>query len=192
MLWIMLFVLESKNKSINQKCVQWIKFDYQVFRWVTITSSACWKRESDQRRKPYTAASWPATTVRRTGPPPPASLLCWTPSLHQDTEWMSPAGGSSPPSPSCTPDRQSRESVGAGRELLSVLLSEGFKNSFIHSFIHKCTFLFLTLKGFIFIFYFHLFFILWLNCVFSTLCLWNICYINKVHSLWFEFFINCC
>lgn len=71
-----------------------------------VTSSACWQRESDQRRTRRRAASWPATTVRPTGPPPPAGLLCWTPSLRQDRGWSRPAGGSSPPSPSYTPDRQ--------------------------------------------------------------------------------------
>lgn len=71
-----------------------------------VTSSASRRRESDQRRTWDRAAAWPATTGHRTGPPPPAGLLCWTASQHQGREWRSPAGGSSPPSLSCTPHRE--------------------------------------------------------------------------------------
>lgn len=76
-----------------------------------VTSSACRQRESDQRRKWSTGASWPATSVRPTGRRLPAGLLGWTPSLHRDRGWRSPARGNSPPVLSYIPDTHTEREV---------------------------------------------------------------------------------
>lgn len=70
-----------------------------------------WQRESDQRRKWSTGASWPATSVRPTGRPLPAALLGWTPSLHRNRGWRSPARGNSPPVLSYIPDTHTEREV---------------------------------------------------------------------------------